>query len=181
MSRVGKKVINIPAKVEVQISAGLVVAKGPKGELQQVLHPWITVTTQDKQLFVTVEHPDTKDAKALWGTSRQLINNIIVGVSEGFERKLEINGVGFKAQSSGQKLTLNVGYSHVVDFVAPAGITLLVEKNIITISGIDKQLVGETAAQIRKVKKPEPYKGKGIKYLEEVIKRKAGKQGKAAA
>ncbi|HOY55932.1 MAG TPA: 50S ribosomal protein L6 [bacterium] len=181
MSRVGKKVINIPAKVEVQISAGLVVAKGPKGELQQVLHPWITVTTQDKQLFVTVEHPDTKDAKALWGTSRQLINNIIVGVSEGFEKKLEINGVGFKAQSSGQKLTLNVGYSHVVDFVAPAGITLLVEKNIITISGIDKQLVGETAAQIRKVKKPEPYKGKGIKYLEEVIKRKAGKQGKAAA
>ncbi len=181
MSRVGKKVINIPAKVEVQISTGLVVAKGPKGELQQVLHPWITVTAQDKQLFVAVEHPDTKEAKALWGTSRQLINNIIVGVSEGFEKKLEINGVGFKAQCSGQKLTLNVGYSHVVDFVAPAGITLAVEKNIITISGIDKQLVGETAAQIRKVKKPEPYKGKGIKYLEEVIKRKAGKQGKAAA
>jgi len=181
MSRVGKKIINIPPKVEIQATDGFVIVKGSKGELKQALHPWVSFEIKENKLMVDVSNKDDKNAKALWGTYRQLINNMIIGVTIGFEKKLEINGVGFKAQSAGQNLTLNVGYSHTVEFVAPKGITILVDKNVIIISGIDKQLVGEISAQIRKVKKPEPYKGKGIKYIDEVINRKAGKQGKASA
>lgn len=189
MSRIGKKPIQIPNKVEVKVDAGLILVKGPKGELKLDLVNGVNVEIKDKELVVKVKNEDEKRYRSLWGTFRQLINNMIVGVSEGFEKKLEINGVGFKAEVSrnsagstsgekGDELILNVGYSHAVNFKIPQGIEIVVEKNIITISGIDKQLVGETAAQIRKTKKPEPYKGKGIKYVDEVIRRKAGKQAK---
>jgi len=189
MSRIGKKPIQIPDKVNVKIDNGLVTVKGPKGELKLELANGVKLEQNNNEITVKVKNEDEKRYRSLWGTFRQLINNMIVGVSEGFEKKLEINGVGFKAEvsrnsagsTSGGKsdeLILNVGYSHAVNFKIPQGIEIKIEKNIITISGIDKQLVGETAAQIRKTKKPEPYKGKGIKYVDEVIRRKAGKQAK---
>ena len=178
MSRIGKKSIQIPDKVEVKIEQDFVIVKGPKGELKQKLVPEVKIELKDKELNVNVKDQNEKSQRSLWGTFRQLVNNMIQGVLNGFEKKLEINGIGFKAEVKGQELILNVGFSHIVNFKIPEGIQILVEKNIITVSGIDKQLVGETAAQIRKVKKPEPYKGKGIKYIDEVIRRKAGKQAK---
>lgn len=189
MSRIGKKPILIPEKVDVKIDNDFVIVKGPKGELKQKLIPEIKLNFSDnkKELNVDIKNKDVKKEKALWGTFRQLINNMIIGVTEGFEKKLEINGVGYKAvitgktgSASGGELVLNVGFSHPVNFKIPENIDIAVEKNLITISGIDKQLVGETAAQIRKIKKPEPYKGKGIKYVDEIIRRKAGKQAKGA-
>lgn len=180
MSRIGKKPIIIPEKVEVIVNPDLIIVKGPKGELKQSLLKEIKITKNEQELLIAVNNPEEKKQKALWGTMRQLINNMILGVSEGFQEKLEINGVGYKAELKGENLLLSVGYSHAVEFKTPAHIKISVEKNLITINGFDKQLVGETAAQIRKIKKPEPYKGKGIKYLTEVIRRKAGKQAKSA-
>ena len=175
MSRIGKKPINIPAGVEVKIDAQQVCVKGPKGELVTEIHPKVKVESAEQKIVLTIADQEDNKQKALWGLSRSLVNNMVEGVTKGFEKKLEINGIGFKAQVSGQKLILNVGFSHPVDFDLPQGITAMVEKNVIVISGIDKQLVGEIAANIRKIKKPEPYLGKGIKYLDEVIRRKAGK------
>ena len=129
----------------------------------------------DGQIIVSIKDKDSKKEKAYWGLYRSLFNNMVLGVSQGFEKKLEINGVGFRVAIAGQKLTLTLGFSHLVNFDLPAGITGVVVGNTITISGADKQLVGEMAAQIRKIKKPEPYKGKGIKYSDEVIRRKEGK------
>lgn len=180
MSRIGKLPIAIPAGVTLTINGRNVDVKGPKGQLGLVLHDRVTLDQQDGQARVTVTDPDLQSDRALWGLTRMLVANMITGVTQGYEKKLEINGVGFKAQGSGQNLTLNLGFSHPVEFPVPEGITATVEKNVITIAGIDKQLVGETAAKIRALKKPEPYKGKGIKYADEVIRRKAGKVVKAA-
>ena len=180
MSRIGKKPILIPEKVDVKISNGLVVVSGPKGELKRNVHSLIKIEIKDKEIVLNIKNEDDKLEKSLWGTERQLINNMIVGVNEGFSKKLEINGVGYRAATSGKSLTLSVGYSHPVEFKIPEGIDVSVEKNLITVSGIDKQQVGEISAQIRKIRKPEPYKGKGIKYIDEVVIRKAGKQAKGA-
>lgn len=180
MSRIGKKPIAIPKGVEVKIDNSLVMVKGPKGELSQQVHPKVKVAVQENEINVLVTKPEDKEYKSLWGLSRTLINNMVEGVTNGFSKQLEINGIGFKAQVSGDKLVLNVGYSHPVEYRFPRDIQITVEKNIITVSGSDKQKVGQVAAEIRAVKKPEPYKGKGIKYVDEVIRRKAGKVVKGA-
>lgn len=181
MSRVGKKPVDIPSGAEVKLEDGKVVVKGPKGTLEQDIHPLVSVKIEDDQVHVSVNDEENVKQRALWGLFVRLIGNMVTGVTEGFEKKLEVNGVGFKAAMQGNVLKLDVGFSHSVEFPAPEGVDISVEKNVVTVSGIDKQQVGEVAAQIRRVRKPEPYKGKGIKYMEEVIQRKAGKTGKAAA
>jgi large subunit ribosomal protein L6 len=175
MSRLGKLPIQFGEGTQAKIEDGFCVVKGKGGELKEKIHNSVIVELSDKEIKVSVNHPEIKKENALWGLFRSLIGNMVEGVEKGFEKKLEINGVGFKVAASGQKLTLNVGFSHPVEFILPEGIKGLAEGNIITISGIDKQLVGETAAQIRKIKLPEPYKGKGIKYIDEVIIKKIGK------
>jgi large subunit ribosomal protein L6 len=180
MSRLGKLPITIPSGTDVRVQDGVIIVKGPKGELRQKLHPLVTVSVADGVATVSVADPENKKNRALWGLFRVLIQNMVSGVNELFEKKLEINGVGYKASASGSELTLNVGYSHPVKFPLPAGITVAVDKNIITVSGIDKQVVGEIAANIRKIRKPEPYKGKGIKYVDEILRRKAGKTAASA-
>lgn len=175
MSRVGKKPIIIPDGVTVTISDSDIAVKGPKGTLTQSLHSLIKIEEKDNTVKVVVADSTDKRSPAFWGLYRSLINNMVVGVTEGFSKKLEVNGVGYTANMSGRKLVLKVGYSHPVEFNLPEGINGEVDKNVITITGIDKQLVGEVAANIRKVRKPEPYKGKGIKYVDEVIRRKVGK------
>jgi len=175
MSRIGKQSIIIPEGVEVKISDHQIGVKGPKGELTQSIPPQIEITLEGKELLVTLRKK-TKDSSALWGLLRALIFNMVKGVSEGFEKKLEIEGVGYRASLQDNKLILNLGFSHPVEVAAPEEIEFKVDKNIITISGIDKQLVGQIAAKIRAFRKPEPYKGKGIHYLGEVIRRKAGKK-----
>jgi large subunit ribosomal protein L6 len=181
MSRVGKKPLQIPAGVEARVADGKVVVKGPKGELTIGIPPRVAVASVDGVVTVTVTDPENVDDKAKWGLTRRLVENMVTGVTKGFSKSLEINGVGYKVAMQGKDLKLDVGFSHDVIFKVPAGITASVEKNVITVAGIDKYLVGETAAQIRRIKKPEPYKGKGIKYVDEVIQRKAGKAAKAAA
>jgi len=181
MSRIGKKIIEIPGNVNVRLDGNLIFVKGPKGELKKELHPVIRVGIDGNQMQVSVEKPEDHRQNALWGLFRSIINNMVFGVVNGYEKKLEINGIGYKAAVSGRNLILNVGYSHPVEFNLPEGINCTVEKNIVSISGADKQVVGEVAAQIRKVRKPEPYLGKGIKYLEEVIRRKAGKTATKAS
>jgi len=181
MPRIGKKPVIMPAEVEVIIDGQSVTVKGPKGTLKFDFHHRVVFEKKDNQILVKVRKEDEKRSRELWGTSRVLLANMIEGVTKGFEKKLEISGVGFRAAISGKKLTLQVGFSHPVEFSIPEGIEIKVEKNIIIVSGIDKQLVGETAARIRAIKKPEPYKGKGIKYIDEVIRRKAGKVVKTAA
>lgn len=174
MSRLGKLPIELPSGTQVKIDGDFIVVKGSKGELKQKLHNLIKVEISDKEIKVATSG-EGKNANALWGLFRSLIKNMVIGVNQGYEKKLEINGVGYRAAASGNKLTLNVGFSHPVIFDLPEGIKAEVQGNTITLTGIDKQLVGETAAQIRKIRKPEPYKGKGIKYSDEIIRRKAGK------
>ncbi len=181
MSRIGKKTIQIPEKVEVKIEKNSVLVKGAKGELKLELIPEIKLEKKDNEIFVKVKDESVKQQRSVWGTFRQLIDNMLIGVTQGFEKQLEINGVGYRAELKDKNLILNVGFSQPVEFKIPEGIEIKVEKNTITVSGIDKQLVGETAAQIREIKKPEPYKGKGIKYVDEVVRRKAGKQVKTTA
>ncbi|MDD4531355.1 MAG: 50S ribosomal protein L6 [Candidatus Pacebacteria bacterium] len=180
MSRIGKKEILIPAGVEVAVNGQEVSVKGPKGSLKMVAVPEIVIEIKEKEIHFSPKKEDLK-SKALWGLTRTLVANMIDGVVKGFEKKLEINGVGFKAAVEGKKLILSVGLSHTVDITAPEGIEFKVEKNVITVSGIDKGVVGQTAAEIRRVKKPEPYKGKGIKYADEIIKKKLGKKAAASA
>lgn len=175
MSRIGKKEIIIPDGVTAQVTDGVLVVKGPKGELKQELHPLITVDIKDGVGGVSVPEPENKTQRSLWGLFASLFLNMVEGVTKGYEKKLEVHGVGYKVASKGNDIELKVGFSHPVLFKVPEGITVAVEKNNITVSGIDKQLVGEVAAQIRKIKKPEPYKGKGIRYAGEQIRRKAGK------
>jgi large subunit ribosomal protein L6 len=175
MSRIGKQLITVPDGVAIKLDGQILAVKGPKGELRQAIHPQVKVNIQDNVIGLNVDHPENKQDNALWGLFGSLIKNMITGVTVGFSKKLEINGIGFKAAVSGQKLVLNVGFSHPVDFKIPAGISVKTEANFIEVSGADKQLVGEVAAQIRRIKKPEPYKGSGIKYADEQLRRKAGK------
>lgn len=180
MSRIGKKIIILPSSVQVVVegdyqSGQTVKVKGPKGNLMVKLPKGISAELKDQELTFVLKTAETKEGKALWGLSRALVNNAVVGVTEGFIKTLEINGVGFKVAMQGKKLVLNVGFSHPVEYQAVEGVTIETEKNVIKVSGIDRQQVGQTAAEIRDIKKPEPYKGKGIKYTDEVIRRKAGK------
>ncbi len=175
MSRIGKQPIQIPQGVDIKIEGRLVKAKGPKGELSLELRPEIVVEIKDNELLVSV-NDQSKESMAFWGLFRSLINNAVEGVSRGFEKQLEIQGVGYKANPTDSGLTLELGFSHSIEFKRPEGIEFDVKKNIIIISGIDKQLVGQTAAEIRSFKKPEPYKGKGIRYVGEQVRRKAGKR-----
>lgn len=180
MSRIGKKSIAVPANVTVTIEGDTVKVKGPKGEDLLRLHPNVHVSLEAGELAVTVNNPEEKQDRALWGLHRALLANMVRGVGQPFEKKLEMVGVGYKVALQGRKLVLEVGFSHPVEVELPEGITATVEKNVITLTGVNKQQVGEMAAQIRAIRKPEPYKGKGIKYVGEVIRRKAGKAAKAA-
>lgn len=182
MSRIGKKPIAVPAGVTVEISPTALVVKGPKGELTQKLPPRLSVVKEGTDLFVKVVNEESTADRALWGTFGSIVKNMIQGVTEGYKKELEINGVGYKATMKGTSLSVEAGFTHAVE-VTPLSksIILSVEKNVITVQGPDKQQVGEMAAQIRRIKKPEPYKGKGIRYMTETIRRKAGKTaGKAA-
>jgi len=179
MSKIGKKLIPIPSGVEVKLSDNIIKVKGPKGELVVVMHPKVKADVGDKEVKIAVAKPEDRRQKALWGTFRSLVANAITGVTAGFEKKLEIVGVGYKASAAGQKLVLSLGYSHPIELTVPKGLEVKVEKNTISVSGIDKQAVGEFAAQVRSQRKPEPYKGKGVKYSDEVVRRKAGKVVKA--
>lgn len=169
----------IPSGVTVELAPNLLKAKGPKGELSLPIHPKVSVSKTDSEITVAVKREDNKQERALWGLYRALIANTIHGVVEGYTKVLEVNGVGYKAAVAGKKITLNLGYSHPIELEAPDGVEVKVEKNTITVSGINKQAVGQFAAVIREQRRPEPYKGKGIKYADEVIRRKAGKVVKA--
>ena len=179
MSRVGKKPILIPEGVEVKIEEQKVEIKGPKGELSLEIRPEIKVERKENQILALPQR-QVKKTKAFWGLTRALLANAIQGVTKGYEKKLEIQGIGYKPSLDGKDLNLQIGFTNPVKIKAPEGIGFLVEKNIITISGIDKGLVGEIAAKIRKIRPPEPYKGKGIRYLGEIVKRKAGKKAATA-
>ena len=176
MSRIGKMPISVPQNVTVDVSDGAVRVKGPNGELSSQVPRQISVVQEDGTLRVE-RGSDEPTQRSLHGLTRSLIANMVTGVTDGFTRRLEINGVGYRAALSAGSLVLQVGYSHPVLVPAMPGITFAVQGNAITVSGADKELVGEIAAQIRRVRPPEPYKGKGIKYAEEVIRRKAGKAG----
>ena len=179
MSRIGRMPIAIPAGVTVTIAENnKVTVKGPKGTLERVLPAEMTIEEKDGHIIVSRPN-DLKKIKALHGLTRSLLNNMVIGVTHGYEKVLEINGVGYRAAKQGNKLTLTLGYSHPVDMVDPEGIeTVLDGQNKITVKGIDKEKVGQYAAEIRDKRRPEPYKGKGIKYADEVIRRKVGKTGK---
>lgn len=181
MSRIGKKPIEIPSGIEVKIVNDLISVKGPKGELSLKIHPDVVIEKKENEINVNIKDSNNVDQRALWGLFARLIQNMITGVKEGYEKKMEVVGVGFRVALSGNKLVLNLGLSHQVEFILPAGIKAEVEKNIITLSGIDKQLVGETAARLRRLRKPDVYKGKGIKYVDEIIKKKPGKAAAKAA
>jgi large subunit ribosomal protein L6 len=176
MSRIGKMPIPVPTSVTVDLGAGTVRIKGPKGELERRFPTDISVRSDDGTLLVE-RSSDEPTQRSLHGLTRSLIANMVTGVTDGFTRRLEVNGVGYRAAVSAGNLVLQVGYSHPVLVPAPPGISFTVQANAITVSGADKELVGEVASQIRRVRPPEPYKGKGIKYAEEVIRRKAGKAG----
>jgi large subunit ribosomal protein L6 len=175
MSRIGKKPIVIPSGVKAELRGALLTVTGPKGELKLEIHPKVSLNISGEQAVVEVKHPDNKKERALWGLFRSLVQNMVDGVVKGFEKKLEVNGVGFKVAMQGQKLVMSLGFSHPVEVEIPKTLLVTVEKNSITIAGADKQLVGQFAAEVRELKKPEPYKGKGIKYSDETILRKAGK------
>jgi len=179
MSRIGRQPVAVPAGVTVSIADGNVVTvKGPKGELSRTLASELTIEQQGAEIIVSRPN-DIKRIKALHGLTRTLINNMVVGVSQGYEKVLEINGVGYRAAKQGKVLTLNLGYSHPVEMTDPEGIETVVEgQNKITVKGISKEKVGQYAAEIRGKRPPEPYKGKGIKYASETIRRKVGKTGK---
>jgi large subunit ribosomal protein L6 len=177
MSRVGKKPIQIPEKTKVNYKDRVLSVQGEKGVLTRTIHPDVDLKIEDKTLTILVERQDKK-TRALWGMTRALVANMVSGVSAGFERALEINGLGYRAELKGNSIELQLGYSHPIAFPLPDGITAKVEKNIIRLSGIDKDLLGLTASSIRRLRPPEPYKGKGVKYAEERIIRKAGKTAK---
>lgn len=177
MSRIGKKAIAIPAGVELALEADKVGIKGPKGSLSVALPTHISaeLSSDKKEVVIKVEKEDDIEQRALWGLVRQLLANAVAGVQKPFEKSLEFVGVGFRVALEGKNVNMDVGFSHPVKMPLPQGIEAKVEKQVLTISGIDKQMVGEFAARVRRVKPPEPYKGKGIKYTDEVIRRKAGK------
>ena len=177
MSRIGKLPISIPSGVTITVDSSVITVTGPKGELTVPHLSDVTVKNEDGTVTVT-RKDDERIAKAQHGLQRALLNNAVVGVTEGFEKRLEVKGVGFRVATSNNELDMSLGFSHPVHYKAPQGISLTNDKMIIIVNGIDKQQVGQVAAEIRSLKKPEPYKGKGIKYADEVILRKAGKAGK---
>ncbi len=177
MSRVGKKPIPIPEKTKISYSDRYITVEGERGKLSRSIHPMVDLDIDENEIRVTMGKDDRK-SHALQGLTRSLVSNMVVGVSQGFERTLEINGIGYRAETSGDTLTLNLGYSHPIQYKIPAGLSATVEKNnVVRLSGIDKELLGHTAATIRSLRPPEPYKGKGVKYSEEYVQRKAGKTG----
>lgn len=180
MSRVGRSPITIPSGVNVTVDEAAVTVAGGKGTLTQFAMPGVTVKQEGEQVIVTRINDEPQN-RAKHGLMRALVNNMVTGVSEGFSKKLEINGVGYRAAVAGSDLKMQLGFSHEVTYKVPAGITVAVEQNIITVSGISRQQVGQVAAEIRALKKPEPYKGKGIKYEGERLIRKSGKSGKDKA
>lgn len=175
MSRIGKKPVIIPSGVKAEKKDLTLTVTGPKGTLILPLHPKVIINVTDKEITVDITKKEDKREKALWGLFRSLIQNMVEGVTKGFEKKLEVVGVGFKVAAAPGKLTLNLGFSHPIVVEVPKELTVAVDKNTISISGADKQLVGQFAAEVRELKKPEPYKGKGIKYEGEIVRRKAGK------
>jgi large subunit ribosomal protein L6 len=176
MSRIGKKPVVIPAGVTAKVEGQSILVKGSKGELSFVAPVHVSVASAESKIAVT-PRDESKEARAMWGMTRAAVNNLVIGVSKGFERKLEITGVGYKAAVSGKTLQLSLGYSHDIQFPIPAGIAIVAPKPTeISISGIDKRQVGQTAAEIRALRPPEPYKGKGIRYANEFIFRKEGKK-----
>ena len=177
LSRIGKLPIEIPSGVTITVDSGDVTVEGPKGKLVQFITPAVNVKIEDGVLTVSPKD-ESKEARSQHGLMRALINNMVIGVTKGYEKRLEVKGVGFRVSSSNNELTMSLGFSHEVKFKAPEGVNVSNEKMIIVVSGIDKQKVGQTAAEIRALKKPEPYKGKGIMYVGEQILRKAGKAGK---
>ncbi|NTW62349.1 50S ribosomal protein L6 [Candidatus Saccharibacteria bacterium] len=177
MSRIGKLPIDVPTGVTITVDSDVISVKGPKGELTVPHLSDVTVALEGTQAIVT-RKDDERIAKAQHGLQRALLNNAVVGVTKGFEKKLEVNGVGFRVSGGGNAIEMLLGFSHPVKYTAPQGVLLTVDKMNIIVSGIDKQAVGQSAAEIRSLKKPEPYKGKGIKYEDEVVRRKAGKAGK---
>lgn len=180
MSRVGRVPIKIPQDLNIKFIKNELTITGPKGELKLAIHPKIKVVVGDKQIVVE-KKINSKLAKSLHGLTQRLISNMIIGVTKGFEKKLEIKGVGYRVEIQADKLILSLGYSHPVELKIPPKMEIKVQKNIICVSGIDKQQIGQFAAQIRATRKPEPYKGKGIRYLDEVIKLKPGKAAKTTA
>jgi len=178
MSRIGRLPVEIPAGVTVTVAEGnKVTVKGSKGTLERVLPAEMEIKVEDNHVIVSRPN-DLKKMKSLHGLTRTLIHNMVVGVDKGYEKKLEVNGVGYRAAKQGNKLVLSLGYSHPVEMIDPEGLEAVVDGNIITVKGIDKEKVGQYAAEIREKRAPEPYKGKGIKYADEVIRRKVGKTGK---
>lgn len=178
MSRIGRLPVEIPAGVEVKVADGNhITVKGPKGTLERDLPKEMEVKTQDNQIMVTRPN-DLKKMRSLHGLTRTLVYNMVYGVVNGYQKQLEVNGVGYRAAASGNKLTLNLGFSHPVEMAVPKGLEVAVDGNKITVSGINKEQVGQFAAEIRDKRRPEPYKGKGIKYADEHIRRKVGKTGK---
>jgi len=180
MSRLGKLPINVPSGVEIIWQNRRLTVKGPKGEVIENLPKGVSLTQEGSTIILSVKDANDREQKALWGLSRQLVANAVQGVHQGFSKSLELSGIGFRAQLEGKDLVLNLGFSHPVRFVVPEDLVVKVEKNTITVSGASKQRVGQVAAEIRSLRKPEPYKGKGIKYSGEIIRRKAGKVVKAA-
>jgi large subunit ribosomal protein L6 len=183
MSRIGKQPIQVPSGVTVEITGNQIKVKGSKGELSRDIHPSIEVKQEESKLIVT-RASDTKEDRSLHGLFRSLISNMVEGVSEGFEKRMEVIGVGYRFQPSGNKITLTLGFSHPIEHKAPEGITFEADednKQILIVKGIDKETVGEVAAKIRSYRPPEPYKGKGIRYIDEYVARKAGKAAGAAA
>ena len=179
MSKVGRKPITIPKGVDVKIENNNIIAKGPLGENSLSLNDFVTIKKSDSQLTLNIDK-ETNYSKSIYGLERSLLSNLIKGVSDGFIKKLQVKGVGYRASVDNNKLILNLGFSHPVEFTPQEGINLKVEKNIIIVSGVDRQKVGQVAAKIRSFRPPEPYKGKGIRYLDEEVKLKPGKAAKAA-
>lgn len=179
MSRIGKQIITIPSGVEVRVEGGKVMVKGPKGTLERMLHPLVMVVIDGTTVRVDISDKEDGMQRALWGTFAAHLKNMVEGVTKGFEKKLEVNGVGYRVAMQGKDIKLEVGFSHPVVYAMPPEVVASIEKNVITLTSSDVEKLGKTASEIRAIKKPEPYKGKGIKYLDEVVRRKAGKSASA--
>ena len=177
MSRIGKDPVVIPDKVDVKVEGARVMVKGPNGQLEYTFTDKVHIELDGNKAVVVKPSDESMQARGLWGTTRTLINNMVLGVSQGFKKELEFSGVGYKVAAKGRVLNLNLGYSHPINYELPEGINAKVIKNVIEISGSNKELVGFVAAKVRSFRPPEPYKGKGIKYIDEIIIRKAGKTG----
>lgn len=180
MSKIGKKPIAIPNGVEISVDGGFISVKGPKGTLKKAVPQQVAIATENNQILITPTDRTAKESAVLWGLARSLIQNMVIGVTTGFEKTLEFQGVGYKAAVKGTDLELGLGFSHPVTVKGPEGITFKTEKSTIKIQGMDKELVGKVAAEIRSFREPEPYKGSGIRYAGEVIRRKAGKKAVAS-